>query len=107
LTSRRVELPSVMRERIVRSFLDVIILKLLQKGPKWGYELIAEIHDKYGVSLSAGTTYPLLYSLEERGLVEGTWETQKKRGRRVYKITQKGGALLEAGEIALREILGE
>jgi len=94
-----------MQERAVRSFLDIIVLKLLQTGPKWGYEIISEIRDKYGVSLSAGTTYPLLYSLEERGLVEGTWEAQKKRGRRVYKITAKGIEVLEVGERVLKEIL--
>ena len=101
----RVELHQIMQERVVRSFLDIIILKLLQTGPKWGYEIISEIRDKYGVSLSAGTTYPLLYSLEERGLVEGTWEAQKKRGRRVYKITRKGIEVLAVGERTLREVL--
>ena len=101
----RVGLHQFMQERAVRSFLDIIVLKLLQTGPKWGYEIISEIRDKYGVSLSAGTTYPLLYSLEERGLVEGTWEAQKKRGRRVYKITAKGIEVLEVGERVLKEIL--
>jgi len=101
----RAEQHRFMQERVVKGFLDIVVLKLLQAGPKWGYEIISEIRDKYGVSLSAGTTYPLLYSLDEQGLVEGTWEAQKKRGRRVYKITRKGMDALEVGERALGEIL--
>jgi PadR family transcriptional regulator PadR len=36
--------------------------------------------------------YPLLRSLEERGLVAGRWEHPERRSRRYYRITPAGEA---------------
>ena len=44
--------------------------------------------------LKEGTLYPVLYRLEEAGLVRGQWEddSQGRRGprRRIYRLTEKG-----------------
>jgi DNA-binding PadR family transcriptional regulator len=34
--------------------------------------------------------YPLLRSLEERGLIHGRWEHAKRRSRRFYTLTPSG-----------------
>ena len=34
--------------------------------------------------------YPLLRSLEGRGLIAGAWEHPERRSRRFYRITPKG-----------------
>jgi DNA-binding PadR family transcriptional regulator len=34
--------------------------------------------------------YPLLRSLEERGLVAGSWEHPERRSRRFYELTEEG-----------------
>jgi len=36
----------VVRERCVKSFLDVIIASMLMEKASWGYEIIANIHEK-------------------------------------------------------------
>ena len=92
------------RERVVKSNLDLIVLKLLRVRPQWGYEVNIAIRDRYRVYLSAGTLYPLLHSLESEGYVQGEWEADKGRGRRIYRITDAGVLFLEAGERATLEL---
>lgn len=86
------------RERLVKANLDLIILRLLKSKPRWGYEINMAIRERYKVYLSAGTLYPLLHSLEDGGRIEGVWESEKGRGRRIYRITESGLAFLSAGE---------
>ena len=92
------------RERVVKANLDLIILRLLRTKPQWGYEVNISIRDKFRVYLSAGTLYPLLHSLEDEGYIQGEWESEKGRGRRIYKITETGVNFLEAGERATLEL---
>jgi len=92
------------RERVVKSNLDLIVLRLLRSKPRWGYEVNIAIRDKYKVYLSAGTLYPLLHSLEEDGYILGEWDSQRGRGRRIYKITESGINFLETGERATLEL---
>ncbi|MEM3506540.1 MAG: PadR family transcriptional regulator [Candidatus Bathyarchaeia archaeon] len=93
------------RERIIKSILDLIMLSLLHEKPRWGYEINIEIRERYKVYLSAGSLYPLLHSLEEKGYVEGTWKLNGKRERRIYKITLKGEELLSIGKKVLEDVL--
>jgi len=87
-----------MHERIIKNFMDSIIMTELRNGSLSGYDVISYIHNKFNLLVSSGTVYSLLYSLERNGLVEGVWEERK----RVYKLTQKGSktinTLLEANE---------
>jgi PadR family transcriptional regulator PadR len=92
------------RERVVKNNLDLIVLRLLRSQPRWGYEVNTAIRDRFRVYLSAGTLYPLLHSLEDDGYIQGEWESQKGRGRRIYRITEGGISFLEAGEKATVEL---
>jgi len=80
-----------MHERIIKNFMDIIILAELRNGPMSGYDVISFIHNKFHLLVSSGTVYSLLYSLERNGLVEGTWDERK----RVYKLTEKGLKTIE------------
>ena len=75
-----------MHEKVIKSFMDTIIMAELQNGPISGYDVISFIHNKFGFLVSSGTVYSLLYALERNSLVEGTWIERK----RVYKLTEKG-----------------
>jgi DNA-binding PadR family transcriptional regulator len=94
-----------LRERLVKSHLDLIVLWLLKTKPRWGYEINIEIRERFKVYLSAGTLYPLLHSLEDKRYLEGVWESEKGRGRRIYRITPEGELFLSAGEKASQELL--
>jgi DNA-binding PadR family transcriptional regulator len=75
-----------MHERVIKTFMDTIIMAELQNGSISGYDVISFIHNKFGFLASSGTVYSLLYSLERNDLVEGIWIERK----RVYKLTEKG-----------------
>jgi len=94
------DLEKEWRERLVKSNLDLIVLRLLKEKQRWGYEISVEIRDRLNVYLSAGTLYPLLHSLEDVGLIEAIWESETRRGRRIYRITRRGARFLSAGEKA-------
>ena len=80
-----------MHERIIKNFMDIIILAELRNGAMSGYDVISFIHNKFHLLVSSGTVYSLLYSLERNGLIEGTWNERK----RVYKLTEKGKKTIE------------
>ena len=75
-----------MHERVIKSFMDTIIMAELLTGPVSGYDVISHVHTRFGFLVSSGTVYSLLYSLERNGLVEGVWVERK----RIYKLTEKG-----------------
>lgn len=81
-----------IHQRIIKSFMDIIIMSQLKKGPASGYDLISYIYSKFHFMASSGTVYSLLYSLERNGLIEGYWVERK----RVYKLTIKGTETLTA-----------
>ena len=85
-----------MNERIIKNFIDIIIMAELPNGPLSGYDIISYIHNKFQLLVSSGTIYSLLYSLERNGLIEGVWDERK----RTYQLTEKGthtiGTLLQA-----------
>jgi DNA-binding PadR family transcriptional regulator len=83
--------------------LRLYLLKLLDDGPKHGYELIRLLENRFlGLyAPSAGTIYPRLQRMEVEGLVTHT----AVGGRKVYEITDAGRAELRqrAGELAALE----
>jgi len=81
-----------MHRRIIKNFLDVLVLAELRNGPMSGYDVIAFIHNKFRLLVSSGTVYSLLYSLERDGLIAGSWSQRK----RVYKLTDKGEETIKA-----------
>jgi len=81
-----------MHRRIIKNFLDVLVLAELRNGPMSGYDVIAFIHNKFHLLVSSGTVYSLLYSLERDGLITGAWSQRK----RVYKLTEKGEETIRA-----------
>ena len=80
-----------MHERVIKTFLDTIVMAQLRSGPISGYDVISFIQNKFGILVSSGTIYSLLYSLERNGLVEGVWSERK----RIYRLTEKGARTIE------------
>lgn len=76
---------------------ELLILSLLDARPRHGYDLSKLIHARSGGHLTfhIDSLYPLLYRLEERGWIEGTWvEKPNERRRRFYKLTAQGRRVL-------------
>src|SRR5438046_9949350 len=73
-----------------RGSAELLILSVLEARPRHGYDLSKLIHARSGGQLTfhIDSLYPLLYRLEERGWIKGTWlEKPDERRRRRYKLT--------------------
>lgn len=83
-----------MRERIVRVFLDLIVLMKLSEGcePLGGYDFGKLVTDEFDVVLSPGSIYAVLYSMERDGLIQASSKLRK----RVYVLSDKGEATVKA-----------
>ena len=76
-----------------RGSAELLILSLLDARPRHGYELSKLIHARSGGQLTfhIDSLYPLLYRLEERGWIKGSWvEKPAERRSRYYKVTAEG-----------------
>jgi DNA-binding PadR family transcriptional regulator len=86
LSSQNVMDVNKILERHLKTFLDVVILAILNGGSTHGYKIIAAIHTEFGVLLSPGSLYPLLHCLEDDKLIESTLD----KGKVVYRVTPAG-----------------
>ena len=76
---------------------ELLILSLLEARPRHGYELSKLIHARSNGQLTfhIDSLYPLLYRLEERRWLAGTWVVKAgERRRRYYKLTAEGRRVL-------------
>lgn len=82
-----------MQRRIIKNFLDTIILaKLKNSSPLSGYDIIEFIYKKFGILISSGTVYAVLYSMERKGLIKG----ERTEGKRIYVLTGQGTGAIDA-----------
>jgi PadR family transcriptional regulator PadR len=92
-------------QRITRNFLDILVLRLIQAEPMWGYKIIKKTRRLFGIKLRHGALYPLLNSLEAEGYARSEKTTKEGRVRKVYHITPKGTQLINAYHEFLKEQL--
>lgn len=72
--------------------LPLLVLHMVGESPSYGNRLMERISEITGgiVAVNPNTMYPLLRSLEARGLLAGTWEHPDRRSRRFYRRTDAG-----------------
>ncbi|HKR85692.1 MAG TPA: helix-turn-helix transcriptional regulator [Terriglobales bacterium] len=84
--------------KIARGSAELTVLALLEEQPLYGFEIAKRIEERSGHSLrfTMASLYPMLYELENRGLVKAQWEANPAgRDRRYYGLTAKGRRELE------------
>jgi DNA-binding PadR family transcriptional regulator len=74
--------------------LPLLVLHYIAIEASYGNRLIERIQELTdgALTVNPNTMYPLLRSLEERGLVAGEWEHPERRSRRYYRVTPAGEA---------------
>src|SRR6185503_3843576 len=85
---------------------ELLILALVEARARHGYEISKLIEERSGGRLrfKVASLYPLLYRLEERGWIKGTWmEKAGERRRRFYRITRAGRQVLAVQKNPARE----
>ena len=71
----------------------MLLLRLLEEKDMYGYEMIDTLRQKSCnvFELKAGTLYPLLHSLEEKGYITSYQDdTDAARPRKYYHLTTSG-----------------
>jgi PadR family transcriptional regulator PadR len=83
---------------LIRGHIDTIILNLLDKGDKYGYEIskIISIQTNGEYEINEATLYSSLKRLERDNSIISYWGDETQGGRRkYYKITESGKYCLE------------
>lgn len=75
----------------------MLILNLLSEKDMYGYEMIDTLRQKSQnvFELKAGTLYPLLHNLEEKGLLAVYEQEFSGKTRKYYSLTKQGKVFLE------------
>ena len=86
-----------MEKSLISGSMTMLILKLLSEKDMYGYEMIDTLRQKSQnvFELKAGTLYPLLHSLEEKGLVTVYEQEVLGKVRKYYSLTKAGHGLLK------------
>lgn len=85
--------------------MTMLLLKLLDEKDMYGYEMIDTLRKKSNnvFELKAGTLYPLLHGLEEKGLLKSYEQDFAGKTRKYYSITKEGKGLLEKKTVEWNE----
>ncbi|HEX8879738.1 MAG TPA: PadR family transcriptional regulator [Candidatus Acidoferrum sp.] len=87
------------RTEILQGTLDMLILQVLQWGPRHGYALSKVIRTNSGeiLKVDTGSLYPALHRLERKGWIAAEWKVSELGPRlRIYRLTKSGRRQLAA-----------
>lgn len=93
--------------KVVRQNVEHILLRCLSEQEDHGYAIISKIRRELKVYLGPSTVYPALHKLEQRKLVEASWDMTSARARKTYKITTKGLREFEHQKTVVQQVFQE
>lgn len=83
-------------QQLKKGVLGMLVLKRICVGPTYGYELLSQLKDQSGgcFALKEGTLYPILYRLEDEGMIVSKWSQGEGRAapKKYYEATEAGRA---------------
>jgi len=105
----------MQKTELLQVTLDMLILKVLQRGPLHGFgiaERILRLSDDV-LSVGEGSLYPALYRLQDRGWIQSEWgQSENNRRAKYYTLTKAGRKQLEVENqgwdrlcLAIRQIM--
>ncbi len=86
-----------LERQLKKGVLEMLVLRLVCQKPGHGYELLARMDRRsHGAfRLKEGTLYPILYRLEDDGLIVSSWQTGgegRAAPKKIYTATPAGRA---------------
>lgn len=87
---------------------ELLVLTLLETRPRHGYDIgkLIEQRSNGQIRFRIGSLYPILFRLEDRGLIAGRWlEKTGERRRRCYRLTPDGRKFLKAQRSSWEEFV--
>ena len=81
-------------QQLKKGVLEMLVLETICLGPTYGYALLTDLKEKTKgfFTLKEGTLYPILYRLEDDGLIQSSWSTPEGRAapKKIYTATPAG-----------------
>jgi PadR family transcriptional regulator, regulatory protein PadR len=103
-------LANLAGKKIVRdvflAFVRVHVLHHASEERIYGVAMMQELR-RHGYNISPGTLYPLLHALEASGVLTSTLEVVDGKGRKYYRTTKAGDALLKKLRAKIGELVDE
>ena len=82
-----------LQRELRRGTLELLLLRILADEPTYGYELVSRLSQRSDgrFHIKEGTLYPVLYRLEDSGMIVPEWDSPA-RGvpRKIYRLTKAG-----------------
>ena len=86
-------MPKAKKRDVVQGTLDLLILKVLERGPNHGYGIMQRLQTLTdGVfQVTPGSLFPALQRMEGNNWVTGSWDaSENNRRAKYYSITARG-----------------
>jgi len=88
----------MQKTELLQGTLDMLILKVLNRGPMHGFAIAERIEQlsQEVLTVGEGSLYPALYRLQDRGWIQSEWgQSENNRRAKYYSITKAGRKQLE------------
>ena len=82
-----------MRNDKLQGALDLLILKVLARGPEHGYGITVRVKQfsEEALQVEEGSLYPALHRMEQAGWISAAWKpSENNRRAKYYRLTAKG-----------------
>lgn len=81
-------------QQLKKGILEMLVLRLICRQPTYGYELLTRLKEQSNglFTLKEGTLYPILYRLEDDGMICARWSQGEGRTapKKIYEATEAG-----------------
>lgn len=95
-----------MLRNVYLGFIRVHVLHHAVEEPIYGAAMIEEL-ERHGYAMSAGTFYPLIHDMEEKGYLDSKERVVEGRVRKYYRATEEGREVLAEIRVKLAELANE
>lgn len=81
-------------EKVVKKHLDMIVLSIIRTQPMCGRDIVKEVFRQYQVFVNQSSVYNILYSFEEKNILEASSIKGDMRSK-VYIPTEQGNEIID------------
>lgn len=82
-------------EKVVKKHLDMVVLSIIRTQPLCGRDIVKEVFRQYQVFVNQSSVYNILYSFEEKNILEASTTKGDMRSK-VYVPTEQGNEMIDA-----------
>ncbi len=81
-------------QQLKKGVLEMLVLQIICQEPTYGYELMSRLKERSNgwFQMKEGTLYPILYRLEDDGMIAAKWSQGQGRvaPKKIYEATELG-----------------